>query len=173
MYLLVIFIILSILLFIELRFDITSRILKKPKPDAKTDWEVILQVFGAAIEAWAGFLFFVLIGYHILFGIVVLVIKFLFEYNGLTHGYQHYIFLILIGLFIGLIPFFFILKEENRRVKLFFFFYCIFFVTFIVILDEFLIYAIENRNLKQEVTGIIKGFFIRKVIFVKIFRLSC
>jgi hypothetical protein len=134
MYLLVIFIILFILLLIELEFDITSRIYKKLK-----------SYLGHS--ALTRLLALILIAYAILLVILVLVIKFLFEYNGLANGYLHYIFLIFVGL-IGLIPIYVMLiyGEEIRTVQFFLFLKCVFFFTFIAILDEFLINAFENRN---------------------------
>jgi hypothetical protein len=128
MYLLVIFIILFNLLSIELEYDITSRIYKK-------------------LESYLGHaallrsLALIIIAYQILVVIVVLVIKFLFEYNGLASGYLHYMFLIFVGL-IGMIPIYLLFFEQENRT----FFKRVFFFTLVAILDEFLIYAFEIFN---------------------------
>ena len=128
MYLLVIFIISFILLLIESEYDITNRIYKK-------------------LESYLGHaallrsLALIIIAYQILVVIGVLVIKFLFEYNGLANGYLHYMFLIFVGL-IGMIPIYLLFFEQENRT----FFKRVFFFTLVAILDEFLIYAFENRN---------------------------
>jgi hypothetical protein len=83
----------------------------------------------------------IIIAYQILVVIVVLVIKFLFEYNGLANGYLHYMFLIFVGL-IGMIPIYLLFfEQENRTI-----FKRVFFFTLVAILDEFLIYAFEIFN---------------------------
>ena len=97
----------------------------------------------------------VLMGSSVLVGIIVIVMKFLFEYDGLTHGYMHYIFLICLGSILMLILIHYIISGLIYAVPISFFIF-ISFVIIIVSLDEFLIYAIQNfRDLKQEVTGII------------------
>jgi len=183
MYLLVIVIILIILFFIidEIKWRIQEKLERKPKPERKPNQEfnpvvylieaipeMVIKSGEAIIMIWK-FL-------GILFGILILIIKFLFEYSGLVHGYKHYVFLILIGLIIAYIPIYYDEKSKKENVPFFCFipldeyiisfcFSYVYYVTFIVILDEFLIYAIENRNFKQEVTGITKGFFLLKSHF--------
>ena len=101
----------------------------------------------------------VLMGSSVLVGIIVIVMKFLFEYDGLTHGYMHYIFLICLGSILMLILIHYLISGLIYAVPISFFIF-ISFVIIIVSLDEFLIYAIQNfRDLKQEVTGIILDFF--------------
>jgi hypothetical protein len=115
MYLLVIFIISFILLLIESEYDITNRIYKK-------------------LESYLGHaallrsLALIIIAYQILVVIGVLVIKFLFEYNGLANGYLHYIFLIFVGL-IGMIPIYlFFLNKKTEKENSFYFLNASFFL---------------------------------------------